>query len=136
MSKGYHGLSFPFRVGVKGGLAMSNTTAFSPTHIEESIVQILNTSFDERIMEANFGSQLSTFIFEPNDDSAKNLIKYEICEALKKQESRITVLEEEIELYREIDDKGRSYLYVELPYTVNDYSNSVHTVKANLGGID
>ena len=42
-NKGHYGISFPFRVGVKGGIAMSGTYVNFARHIEESIQQIVST---------------------------------------------------------------------------------------------
>ena len=48
---GYTGISYPFRINNRGGCAMSTTDTNTPTHIAESIQQILNTDFLERPME-------------------------------------------------------------------------------------
>ena len=53
-NKGHYGVSFPFRIGVKGGIAMSGTNVNSARHIEESIQQILSTRRGERVMETFF----------------------------------------------------------------------------------
>ena len=82
-NKGHYGISFPFRVGVKGGIAMSGTDINSARHIEESIQQILSTRRGERVMEYHFGSSVSTSLFEPTDTTLMNLLKYEIVEALE-----------------------------------------------------
>lgn len=120
------GISFPFRVGNRGGIVMSGVDNTSAPHLEESIEQILLTFKGERVMEYHFGSELDTDIFEPNESVTHNLIKYQIREALNKYEPRITV--EDITLKG--DD---NQVYVELIYRVNEY-NTTHRFTTRLGG--
>lgn len=133
MSKGYYGISFPFRVGVKGGLAMSGTDINSSKHIEESIQQILSTRRGERVMEYHFGTSLSASLFEPTDVTLMNLIKYEIVEALETFETRIELKKDDIKIYSEEKD-GINRVFAEIPYTVKDYTNSEHVAIIDLGG--
>lgn len=114
------GISFPFRIGNKGGVVMSDVTKTNPIHINESIEQILRTSKYERVMEPHIGSALDIAIFEPNEVTTHNLIKYQIIEALKVQEPRITVDKEGLSL--STDDEGN--IVVDLTYTLNEYSSS------------
>ena len=120
------GISFPFRLGNKGGIVMSGVDNISAPHLEESIEQILGTYKGERVMEYHFGSELDTDIFEPNESTTHNLIIYQIKEALTKYEPRITV--ESVTLTGE-----NNTVYAEIVYTVNEY-NSTHSFKTTLGG--
>lgn len=128
MSKGYYGLSFPFRVSSRGGLAMTGTNHLESPHISESIRQILGTVAGERL-RSRFGSNLSTIIFEPNDETAQNLLQYEIREALK-QDSRIEVGDEDIEVFSD-----NEFIYAKIKYKIIDYTNVTHEVTVNLGGV-
>lgn len=128
MSKGYYGLSFPFRISNTGGLAMTGSSYFESPHIAESIQQTLGTITGERL-RSSFGSNLSVAIFEPNDETAINLIKYEIAEALK-QDTRIKVEEDDIEVYSE-----DNYIYAEIKYRILDYTNATHETKIKIGGM-
>ena len=92
MSKSYTGISFPFRIGVKGGVVMSSTSSQEVPHIVESMQQILMTRPMERVMEYEIKSEISTFIFDPNDASTKALIANEVERALAELEPRIEVL--------------------------------------------
>lgn len=114
------GISFPFRIGNKGGIVMSEVTKVNPTHINESIEQILLTSKSERVMEQHIGSVLDIAIFEPNEIATHNLIKYQIVEALKTQEPRITVDKESIKLTTDKDGN----VVVDLTYEILEYSSS------------
>lgn len=124
------GISFPFRVGNRGGVVMSGVSSTSAPHIDESIEQILLTLKGERVMEHHFGSELDTSIFEPNEVSAHNLIKYQIVEALTKHEPRITVDKDSIKLSQEA---GSNIIIVDISYILNEYS-SVHNYSTRLGG--
>lgn len=89
--KGFTGISFPFRIGVKGGVVMSTTSSMDVQHIIESMNQILRTRPMERGMEFHFKSDIDSIIFEPNDSSTKTLLAYQVKESLKELEDRISV---------------------------------------------
>ena len=120
------GISFPFRIGNRGGVVMSGVDSMSAPHLEESIEQILLTFKGERVMEHHFGSDLDTDIFEPDESATHNLIKFQIKEALDKYEPRITV--ESISLSQRDDEVN-----AEITYTVKEY-NSTQTYTTTLGG--
>lgn len=128
MSTGYNGISFPFRIGNKGGVVMSSTSLLEVPHIVESIAQILGTHFGERVMELDFGSGIDTQIFEPNDTTTHNLIKYEILQALKKWEPRVEVKQEDITVFQQ-DEK----IYARIEFVVISYQTK-HTAVVELGG--
>jgi len=96
--KAIRGISFPFRVGSRGGVVMTKVDFIDPTHLAESIQQIVSTQIGERVMEI-IGSNISTQIFEPNDESTHTLIKYEIVEAISNYEKRVGVTMADIDLY-------------------------------------
>lgn len=89
--QGFTGISFPFRIGVKGGVVLSSTSVTDAQHIIEAMTQILGTRPKERCMEYHFKSEVDTAVFEPNDASSRTLIAYQIKEALKELEDRIAV---------------------------------------------
>ena len=93
----FTGISFPFRIGVKGGVVMSSTNGKEIPHIIESIQQILQTAPYERCMEYHIYSEIDSDIFEPNDTSTHTLISYQVKEDLKRLENRIEVKEVQIQ---------------------------------------
>lgn len=127
---GYKGISFPFRLNGQGGLQMSSTTIVDTAHIEESIQQILRTPKKSRIMEPEFGSQISTYLFDQNDTTTQRLIAYEIVEALTEWEPRIKVGYDDVKL----TSVGGS-IFAELTYTVVSYSLT-KTMKLYIGALD
>lgn len=116
----YTGISFPFRIGNKGGVAMSTTNSESVPHIIEAIKQILLTRPRERSMEYHFKSDIDTDIFEPNDESTRTLIEYQIREALKQLEDRIEVKSVNI---RSEDEK----IYANITFEVFKYNKEFNT---------
>lgn len=119
MSRGYTGISFPFKIGNRGGVVMSTTNRYEVPHIIESMEQILGTHKRERTMEKNFGSDLDLQIFEPNEPVTHNIIKYQIVQALKEFEPRVEVKEEDIDIRAE----GES-IYATINFTVLRYQSN------------
>ena len=60
-------------------------------HIIEAMTQILLTRPMERGMEYHFKSDIDSSLFEPNDTSIRTLLSYQITEALRELEDRISV---------------------------------------------
>lgn len=120
------GLSFPLRVGNKGGFVMSNHI----DHIEESIVQILSTQLYERVMLPEFGSDIDAYVFDPNEVETQALVQYEIVEALTKYEPRIVIDEDNIEI-----EADGSAMYVTISYALANYTNmGLVSTKIKIGG--
>lgn len=59
--------------------------------IRQAILIILGTNRGERVMRPEFGAGLNTFIFEPANETTKQLIKTRVEEALIDWEPRIDV---------------------------------------------
>jgi phage baseplate assembly protein W len=124
-SQSFTGISFPFRIGEKGGVVMSSTSPTDSAHIREAIQQILLTSPLERSMEYHFRSDVDASIFEPDDESTRTLIAYQAREALRHLEKRIEVLS--------IDVSGENgIIYCSVKYKVLIY-NTEDTTAVALG---
>jgi phage baseplate assembly protein W len=95
--RSYTGISFPFRIGVKGGVVTSTTNVREVPHIIESMKQIVRTFRLERTMEPHIYSDIDTDIFEPNDLSTYTLIDYQLRDAFTRLEPRIEVLDIQFE---------------------------------------
>lgn len=113
MSK-FTGISFPFRIGVRGGVVLSSTSEYDISHIVEAMQQILLTRPLERSMEYHICSDIDTDIFSPNDTSSHTLLKYQINKALTLLEDRVTILNvgitsEDSTLYALIEFKVKKY---------------------------
>lgn len=126
--RGFTGISFPFRIGVKGGVVTSTTGVTEVQHIVESMAQILLTRPMERCMEYHFKSEIDTNIFEPNDASVRTLLAYQVKEALAELEDRIAV--DSVNIVSE-----DSSVIAVISFTVLAYGTS-HTTSIKVGDID
>ena len=125
--KGFTGISFPFRIGVKGGVVTSTTSVMDVQHIIEAMKQILLTRPMERCMEYHFKSDIDYDIFEPNDASCRTLIAYQVEEALRELEDRIRV--------DSVDVKSEGEVIIAvINFTVLKY-NTVHVANIKVGDL-
>jgi phage baseplate assembly protein W len=115
------GWSFPLRIDSRGGIAL---TRFE-TDIEESIRIILGTAKGERRMRPNFGCDIHTLIFAPNNATTWGLATHYVKEALGWWEPRIEVTE----IDPKPDTEDASRLLVNIKYRIkatNDARNLVY----------
>ena len=131
---GYMGISFPFRVGNRGGVVTSTTSKYSAEHIIESVVQILSTRYTDRVMEPEIFSEIDTSIFEPNDELTQDILIDQIVTALEELEERITVTAEDIELHTEEKD-GISVLFADITFMVDDYETYYEAKNVAIGEV-
>lgn len=124
---GFMGISFPFRIGVKGGVVTSTTSVSDAQHIIEAMEQILRTRPLERCMEYHFKSDIDSDIFEPNDASCRTLIAYQVEEALRELEDRISVDSVEV------SSEG-SVVYATIHFTILAY-NTVQLTTIKVGDL-
>ena len=125
--RGFTGISFPFRIGVKGGVVTSTTSVTDVQHIIEAMEQILMTRPMERCMEYHFKSDIDNDIFEPNDASSRTLIAYQVEEALRELEDRIRVDSIDVESDGEV-------IIAVIHFTVLKY-NTVHGANIKVGDL-
>lgn len=83
------GWKFPPRLDARGRVELVH----QERDIEEAIKMILMTQKGERPMRPNFGSELHTLIYQPNDANTSGLARRYVREALAMWEPRIVVLE-------------------------------------------
>lgn len=124
---GYKGISFPFRIGVKGGVSLSTTDISDAQHIIEAMTQILGTRPGERCMEYHFKSEVDSSIFEPNDASCRTLIAYQVKEALRELEDRVTINSVKV------TSEGTSVIAI-ISFTVLAY-NTAHVASIKVGDL-
>lgn len=132
---GFTGISYPFRVNSRGGVAMSTTSEIDPTHIAESIQQIFSTEYLERPMEGDkVYTTVTALLFEPNDISLQQVLKSRMVDDLERLEERIECGEDDIDFVVEVDEKGVEYLYAQISYKITKY-NTYYTSKVKVGEI-
>jgi phage baseplate assembly protein W len=88
--KAFLGVGWALPVCMKDG---SIETAAHEEDIRQAILIILGTDRGERLMRPDFGAGLNAFVFEPLNETTKQLIKTRVEEALIDWEPRIDVEE-------------------------------------------
>ena len=87
------GVAFPFRLANTGGLkrTVGISVAEEIKLINSSLKFILSVQVGERPMRRDFGCQLRSLVFEPNDPSLDTRIDFIIRTAIDRWEKRIQV---------------------------------------------
>lgn len=125
--RGFTGISFPFRIGVKGGVVLSTTSVSDAQHIIEAMEQILRTRPLERCMEYHFKSDVDSDIFDPNDASCRTLIAYQVNEALRELEDRVKVNSVEV-------TSSGSSVFAKIHFVILAY-NTAYTTNIKVGDL-
>jgi len=81
------GFAFPLQINARKGIKESRQAQ----KIRESILIIIGTQHGERLMRPNFGCNLKSLAFAPNNAATANLALYYVEEGLKTWEPRISV---------------------------------------------
>ncbi|KOP26682.1 baseplate protein [Hapalosiphon sp. MRB220] len=103
------GFAFPLKINARGGIAQSQ----QQQKIQDSIRFILGTQYNERVMRPNFGCNLNSLLFAPNNRATANLAHYYVEEALKIWEPRIIVEEIVID-----NDYDHNCLIIKVSYRI------------------
>jgi len=74
-------LSFPFRIGSDGRMAVVNTL---DEHVRDEIVQLILTNPGERPFLVEFGGGVRRLIFESADDATAAMVKAGITQAINR----------------------------------------------------
>jgi phage baseplate assembly protein W len=101
------GITHPMQVGTGGGIRKSTGVQ----KIEESIRIILGTQYGERLMRPQFGCNLKSLVFAPNNAATANLARYYVETGLSQWEPRIEVFEVLVE-----NDNANGRLLIEIHY--------------------
>ena len=104
------GASFPLQVGPKGGVRESANLQ----KIAESILIILGTQFGERAMRPDFGCNLRSLVFAPNNSATAALARHYVAEGIGRWEPRI-----DLQDVRVTNDVADHRLLIEVSYTVS-----------------
>jgi phage baseplate assembly protein W len=104
------GWAFPLRVDKRGGIALSR----NDTDIQEAIRVILSTAKGERRMRPDFGCDIHTLLFAPNNDTTSGLAAHYVREALGWWEPRIEVTA--VDPHPDPGDQTR--LLIDIRYTI------------------
>ena len=114
------GFAYPLDLHAQKGIKVSRQAQ----KIKESIRIILGTQYGERLMRPNFGCNLRSLVFAPNNATTANLARFYVEEGLKNWEPRI-LLEEIL-----VENKNEeNYLLIHIHYRIkstNEPGNLVH----------
>lgn len=110
------GWKFPIRVNARGGLSYVE----GAQAVEEAIYILLGTPKKSRVMEPDFGCDLTRYLFAPNNANTRALIGEEVRQSLLKFEPRIDVLGVKVNS----DNEQSSQLFIEVDYRLR--SNNAH----------
>ncbi|MDC7220316.1 MAG: GPW/gp25 family protein [Spirochaetales bacterium] len=103
--------------------------------VEESIRIILGTSRGERVMRPDFGCDLNSLVFAPNNSRTRALAQYYVEEALSKWEHRIIL--QGVKVHPDEEDETRFHIEIDyLLRSVNTYFNMVYPFYLERGEID
>jgi uncharacterized protein len=114
------GWTFPLEFDKRGGISLSG----SGNEIEESIRLVIRTAKHERRMRPDFGCDIHTLVFAPNNATTWGLASRYVEEALNKWEPRIQVLN--VDARPDSEDTAR--LLINIYYrikAINDTRNLV-----------
>ena len=134
-NSGYTGISFPFRVGNSGGVVLSTTNRYSAEHIVESVIQILNTKYTERPMEAEIFSDIDASLFDLNNQMTRDILADQIVADLRRLEKRISLNTRDIELFTVETDDGIEQLYANINFRVVDYMTTYQAANVYIGEV-
>lgn len=115
------GWSFPpqFSTGGKN----LDTTQNAP-NVHKSILILLQTDINERVMQEDFGGSLLPFQFEQINTRLLNNIKERITKAIEIHEPRVILNQVEIEQ----DNQNAGLLLVRLQYTIRTINTAFNMV--------
>ena len=114
------GIAYPLRVNSRGGIAVAR----HEEKVRQSMRVILGTQRGERLMRPNFGANLKSLVFAPNNAATANLARFYVEEALRTWEPRILVDEVHVQ-----NDNQGGQLLIEIRYRIkatNEPQNLVY----------
>ncbi len=110
------GWKFPIRVNARGSLSYSEGAQL----VEEAIAILLGTPKKSRVMQPEFGCDLTRFLFSPNNPNTRSLIAEEVRQSLIRFEPRIDVLSINVSS----DAQSMNQLFIQVEYRLR--SNNTH----------
>lgn len=106
------GLAFPLGVDAQGRMAMNSLEG----QVRQSILLILQTAKGERVMRPDFGAGLHDLVFEPISSATIARVRHEVKDALIHFEPRIDVLNVEVT----VDLQQQDRLLINMEYRVRE----------------
>ena len=92
--------------------------------IHQSLQILLSTSLGERVMQDDFGCDLTSFLFEETDQKLVNSLRRIVSDAILYHEARIQL--DNLDVAENVDEPGR--LEISLVYTVRSTNSRFNMV--------
>ena len=108
MASFFRGIAFPFGKGP----TQLPTPATDADLLKQSLIQIVMTGRNERVMRPDFGCDAFRFIHENNDDLLNELIRAEVSSSVGRFESRIALQDILIEKSADLSTVFVTLVYV------------------------
>lgn len=103
MDNEYKGISFPFRIGGRGGIVMSGQSITGQEHRKERLKVLLGTRKYERVMRPANGLVDLDIFFNDLNETTKNMAIFRITETIEEFEPEITVMDIDIQSEDQVD---------------------------------
>lgn len=122
------GISFPFRIGGRGGVTMSGRTPTIQQHLKECLEVLLGTREGERVMRPYNGLEELDIFFNDLNETTKNMAIFKINEKVQQLEPRVAITD--IEIYPQDQVDGSIAHIVDITYEETD-SGTIGTLSMN-----
>lgn len=109
MSVDGRGVAFPVGFDARGAIAES----WGVERIRQAVMIVLGTRPGERVMRPDFGCELHSLAFAPNNPATANLARHYVSSALARWEPRIEVTEVVV-----ANDTRAAALTIDLTYRI------------------
>lgn len=99
------GISFPFRIGGRGGWATSGPTFTHQQKVKERIKSLLGIKEFERVMRPWNGLEELDIFFNDLNETTKNMAEFKIREKLQQMEPEIQIIDIQLNTQTLLDGK-------------------------------
>jgi len=103
------GAAFPLQVDARGGIC----EAAGVRRIQESLRILLGTQYGERVMRPDFGCNLRSLAFLPNNAATANLAHHYVLEGINRWEPRVDAVDVVVE-----NDAVQNRLLIHIHYAI------------------
>lgn len=108
MQQEIRGISFPFRIGGRGGVVVSGRRMNEELHIKDNLKQLFTTDIGERVMSPSYGMQNLDIFFNDLNETTKSMAEYKIRETVETWEPRIIVTH--VDIHEEVSAGTKKHI--------------------------
>jgi len=114
--------SFPFR---SGGTSFPQQAATDEEAIESSLIQIVTTGRNERVMRSSFGCDAFAMVFENTNELFRRSAERDIRAAITQWEPRVRIEGVIVEVGDELTEPGRVRITVQYTIVLSNTQDSL-----------